>query len=560
MQISPFQEELPLLSTIQRLPISPADEDWYQIPIYGPIRHDFHPDLKGVEVWGYNGQYPGPVIVARRNRYVQVTWTNDLAANKFPFVPKDQAGGPMPAMHATTKPGHVVVHLHGAHVPPAGDGWPESPLHPSSAGHGEHRATFRYPNRQAGATLWYHDHTMGLTRYNVYAGLAGVYLLREEKEDLLKLPSGNYEVPVVIQDREFDFSSKPAKLGYTIDSANQPEFFGTYIVVNGKVWPKLTVEPRRYRFRVVNGSNSRFYNLSISGTAPVPKAYQIGTDGGFLAAPIRLGSPEQKSLLLAPGERADVLIDFTACAVGSEFTVTNDARYPYPNDPNTKDGIPNPKTDGLVLKFVIGKRTDEDSSCLIEDLALPADFSTDIGGQRIPYRKQDGWSNEDAINSALAKVHPAMSDLAQIRVRTRVLTEDAHKMVLLDSRSWGEQVTETPLLDSIEIWQIDNRTTDTHPIHLHLVQFLVLNRADLSDPNVPDSLPEPNEMGWKDTVRCPPNTRTRIIARFTDYPGWFVWHCHMLEHEDHDMMRPIYVRQHGEPDGVQTPRPEMIQH
>lgn len=554
MALEPFKEELAPWSPLQPLPDSPDDEDWYKIDITGPIEHDFHPGAMGIEVWGYNGQYPGPVIVAHRNRYVQVTWRNTLSKATLPFSPKDTAGviapAPMPSMHTAMKPGHAVVHLHGAHVPSDSDGWPETILHSTSAGHGEHSATFRYPNRQPGATLWYHDHTMGITRYNVYAGLAGVYLLREENEESLNLPSGKYEMPLVIQDRMFDFTTSPTKLGYEVNSVDQPEFFGDHIVVNGKVWPKMTVEPRRYRFRMINGSNSRFYSLSLnpsSAAISFPDVYQIGTDGGFLDTPIPIGSTSQPKLTLAPGERADVIIDFTACTTGDEFVVTNDARAPFPGDPTNSDGIPDPDTTGLVLKFIVGALTSKDTSCPVQDLRLPGDFTTDIGGQKVPLR------DESAVAAALAN-----AGLPPIRVRTRTLTEDAHKMVLLDSRSWDEPVTETPLLNGVEIWQIDNRTGDTHPIHLHLVQFLILDRTDLEDGS---SQPiEPNEIGWKDTLRCPPAQRTRIIVRFTDYAGWYVWHCHMLEHEDHDMMRPIYVRQATEPDGVQPPRPEMEHH
>jgi spore coat protein A, manganese oxidase len=557
MPFTPFQDELPRLGKMTPVTASAANEDWYEIGMTS-FAHSFHSSMDGnpIPVWGYDGTYPGKIIEATRDRLVQVRWKNRLTqwphgatplpATEFPFDVIAPLVADPGHSHPST-PGHAVVHLHGAHVPAHSDGWPESFLHPKLAGHGESSVKFRYPNHQQGALLWYHDHTAHLTRLNVYAGLAGPYILREHGEANLGLPSGEYEIPLMIQDRTFDSSDTPTRLKHDV-TADQPEFFGEVIVVNGKIWPKLTVEPRRYRFRVVNGSNSRFYRLSIdlpSSTGQFPLVFQIGTDGGFLAQSIQIGTADRLKLTLAPGERADSIVDFTACAVGDEFIVTNDAPAPFPDgaspDPTTTASV------GSVLKFVVGALIGTDASLPVQDLVLPSDFTTSIAGKPVL------MTDVRAIEAALltAKLPP-------IRVRTRTLTEDAQKMVLLDSRGWEEPVTETPLLDGIEIWQLDNRTGDTHPIHLHLVQFLILDRTLLSDGTV--TAVDPNERGWKDTLRCPPGERTRIIARFTDYAGWYVWHYHMLEHEDHDMMRPMFVRHASEPDGVQPTRPGMHHH
>jgi spore coat protein A, manganese oxidase len=561
MPLEPFKDELPRLGKMNPVANSDDDEDCYEIGITS-FAHSFHSDMDGnpIPVWGYDGTYPGKIIEATRNRPVQVKWKNKLTqwphgnpplpATEFPFEiiapPVTDPGHSHPST-----PGHAVVHLHGAHVPAHSDGWPESFLHPKLAGHGKSSVTFQYPNQQQGALLWYHDHTAHLTHLNVYAGLAGPYILREHDEASLGLPSGKYEIPLMIQDRSFDSREKPTRLKHDV-TTEQPEFFGDFIVVNGKIWPKLTVEPRRYRFRVVNGSNSRFYRLSIDSPSPTtalfPLVFQIATDGGFLAHPIQIGTAEQLKLTLAPGERADLIVDFTACAVGDEFVLKNDARSPFPGDPTNQDGTPELNKTDSVLKFIVGALTGIDESRPVNNLVLPSDFTTSIGGKKV------SMTDIPAIAAALVA-----AALPKIRIRTRTLTEDANKMVLLDSRGWEEPVTETPLLNSVEIWNLDNWTGDAHPIHLHLVQFMVLDRTPLI-PDEPITPIEPNERGWKDTLRCPPQQRTQIIVHFTDYAGWYVWHCHMLEHEDHDMMRPLYVRHATEPDGVQANRPGGMHH
>jgi spore coat protein A, manganese oxidase len=557
MPFNPFQDELPRIGKMT--PVAnfddDDDEDCYEIGMTS-FAHSFHRDMDDnpIPVWGYDGTYPGKVIEATRNRPVQVKWKNrlkqwphgatPLPATEFPFKIVTPLTADPGHSHPST-PGHTVVHLHGAHVPPQSDGWPESFLHPTLSRHGKSSATFRYPNQQRGALLWYHDHTAHLTRLNVYAGLAGLYILREHGEASLGLPSGEFEIPLMIQDRSFDLPDKPTRLKHDV-TADQPEFFGEFIVVNGKISPKLTVEPRRYRFRVVNGSNSRFYSLSLGSPSPTtaqfPLVFQIATDGGFLAHPIQIGSAEQSKLILAPGERADLIVDFTACAVDDEFVMKNDAPAPFPGTSPAPD-----KTDS-VLKFVVGALAGKDESLPVNDLVLPGDFTTSIGGKKV------SMTDIPAIEAALAA-----AALPNIRIRTRTLTEDANKMVLLDSRGWEEPLTETPLLNSVEIWNLDNWTGDTHPIHLHLVQFMVLDRTPLMTDVMVTPI-EPNERGWKDTIRCPPKQRTQIIVHFTDYAGWYVWHCHMLEHEDHDMMRPLYVRRATEPDGVQPTRPGGMHH
>jgi spore coat protein A len=467
------------------------------------FRQRLHRDLPPTTLWGYNGTYPGPTIVALRNQPARVRWANALPTEHL--LPVDAtihgAKPPNPAVR-------TVVHLHGAYVLPNSDGYPGSWFTSGDF------ADYDYPNTQLATTLWYHDHALGITRLNIYAGLAGLYIVRDPAEDGLQLPSGPFDIPLLIQDRSFN---RGGSLFYPDKGDTHPqwvpEFFGDVALVNGKVWPYLDVEARRYRLRLVNGSNARFYRLALDVGMPF---YQIGSDGGLLSAPVTL-----KRILLAPAERADVIIDFSGLG-GRRVVLTNDAPAPFP------DG------DGVVIPEIMQFR-----------VVLPL---SDVPNHPLP-----------AVLSTVAPTFPSSA----VRVRDLTLDErvDEHDkpiVMLLNELHFEDPVTETPRLNTIEIWRFINRTNDTHPIHVHLVQFRVLDRTPFdakrydnykqsgylrpiesyfTGPAVP---PDPNEAGWKDTVRVNPGQITRIIAHF-DIPGRYVWHCHILEHEDNDMMRPYEV-------------------
>lgn len=577
MPLAPFVEELPRLPVAIPVAGAPADEVWYEIDMRQTL-HDFHPQATQIPVWAYDGHYPGPVIDAQAHRLVQITWINRLpTGGVFPFRVEPPLAQAMQMhgaastmahmgdmhngdMHPGTdemlmaRPGQAVTHLHGAHVPWQSDGFPHCLLFPeddagqTGAGRSS-RSTCRYPNHQRGALLWYHDHAIGITRLNVYAGLAGAYILREPDEAALHLPSGAYEIPLVIQDRLFDSPDAPTQLVHHVDPVEQMEFFGDHIVVNGKVWPKLTVEARKYRLRVLNGSNSRFYSLSLrmlTGSALRPALHQIGTDGGFLPRPVPLGTGSMAAVVLSPAERADLIIDFSGCQPGDEILLANDAPAPYPTGSAAMPYNPDRAdvgTTGAVLKFVVAEATAPDESRL--PAVLPVDDTTTIGNAQVHLRDLP----------AVAKALEA-AGLPPIRIRKHLtLTETPDGKVLLNNKGWMAPVDEEPLVNSVEVWEIENLTPDTHPIHLHLIQFLLLDRVTLAD-----GTPRPAsdaEMGWKDTILCHPRERTRVVAHFTDYPGWYVWHCHMLEHEDHDMMRPLYVRAADEAENASHPFPCM---
>lgn len=530
-------------------------------------------------VWGYGGFVsdpdtgeaiykrcsPGPTFEARVGQKMRVRWVNRLyRPHLFAVDPTlhwaNPNGMPMdppkpwplfpPGFPKAQWPVPVVTHVHGGANAPDSDGFPEAwfTYDDEQSPEGANRP-YTFFNGQESATLWYHDHALGITRLNVCAGLAGFYILRDPRRPFddpsahahTVLPHGKYEIPLVIQDRSFyeDGSLAFNEVGDNPDIHPYwtPEFFGNAIMVNGKVWPRLEVERRVYRFRLLNGSNARFYHLFPSCPVPI---YQIGTDGGYLEKPVAL-----KSLLLAPAERADLLVDFSGCAPGTRIFLRNDANAPYP------DGdAPDPDTTGQILRF------DVQAGPAVRT-PLPVWLNT------IPRLKADAPARHFTLNEIAAEGGPVA--------------------VLLNNQHWSDPVTEFPRVGSTEDWVVANLTMDTHPIHLHLVQFLLESRqpfdaqayaaacappADGHPRPSPEAFatgdpepPEPNECGWKDTVRMNPGQITRIRVRFApqnltcvkagpginSYPfdpcakPGYVWHCHILDHEDNDMMRPFRV-------------------
>ena len=385
-----------------------------------------------------------------------------------------------------------VVHVHGAKAPPESDGYPEDWYEPGKS------RTYFYPNRQEASTLWYHDHTMGINRLNIYAGMFGMYLVRDDVEDALNLPQGRFEIPLVIYDR---LLREDGQLDYPVSGDPRrpwvPEVFGDVMVVNGKAFPFLNVEARKYRFRVLNAANGRFLHLSLSNGR---QFYQVGTDQGLLPAPV----PLLRSLL-APGERADLVVDFSGHE-GEQIVLQNDAFQ--------------------VMQFRVENAKTRDTSSL-----LPA-----------------------------LRPVPRALESAAVRTRTLGLIEKMSlkgesMTMLLNDTPWHTPVTENPLLDSVEIWSLVNTTDDSHPIHLHMVRFQILDRrrfepflytANITDFTIPVPSLSPVTRGGgrrKDTVRADPRMLvTRIIVKFEGYGGALcLAHWGVLEHEDNEMMRPYDV-------------------
>lgn len=530
--LAKFVDALPIpgayapLAVVNKMP-------YYEIGI-GPISQQLHRDLPPTPLWGYNGTYPGGTIEATVGQPIRVRWRNDLTATQHVLGPNVVDTVNVNGANNGEPLVRVVTHLHGGHVPWTSDGGPEG-WYTSGAtpitGAKYNGDTFDYPNNQASTTLWYHDHAMGITRLNVYAGLAGFWILRDPAEAALGLPSGKYEIPIVFQDRVFN---RDGTLYYP-PAPEVPEFFGDTMVVNGKVWPRLTVEPRKYRFRFLNGCNSRFLRMQLvpadvngKPLSANPKFFtgapmtQIGTDGGLLAAPVGVNI-----LLMAPAERADLVIDFSQFA-GQHFLLYNDAGTPFSNTLSTKGAIPE-----VMLFSVTAPLSAPDTS------VIPAALTT------------------------LARINPASANLTRTITLDEVMLPNRMLMQLLNNSLYMDPATETPKLNTTEVWNLLNLTVDTHPIHLHQTMFQIVDRtpfnvAQYAADRVAGTIqplanyflgpavgPDPNEAGWKDTVRANPNEMTRIAMKWMDYDGNYVYHCHILEHEDHEMMRPLIVRRGG---------------
>lgn len=484
--LTPFVDPLPIPAVAQPISGQPGGAATYRLAMT-EFQQRLHRDLPQTTVWGFGGTYPGPTIEATSGQTVTVNWVNDLRdpsgqPRATHYLPVDtclmgpDTAGPTP---------RTVVHLHGAHVPAEFDGYPEATFLPGQ------EVTYTYPNLQLPATLWYHDHALGITRLNVIMGLAGFYLLRDPFEASLGLPAGEFEIPLAIQDRTFQSNGS-----FAYPAAWQDHFFGDKILVNGKVWPYLDVKRGKYRFRLLNGSTSRSYTLSLS--RPEMRVILLGTEGGLLPAPVTL-----ERLTLIPGERADVVIDFAGLSAGTEVILTNSAPIHFPGTPG--DGvIPD------VLKFVVSNQSGFTAP-------LPATL-----------RPIERLRESDAILSRPFEL--------------RRLTNACGPVWLINGLGWHD-ITEFPELDTTEIWTFINRSGITHPMHMHLVMFQLLDRQpfEMIDGEVVPTgsrVPAPpHEAGWKDTVACNPNELTRVIARFERYTGLYPHHCHIIEHEDNEMMR-----------------------
>ena len=597
--------------------------DYYEIAVRQFEQHIL-PERMGLEpttVWSYGSanhpgtfNYPAFTIEARWRKPVRVKWINNLVdanGNYLPhLVPIDQT------LHWANPPGGsggrdghgmdptryvgpvpIVTHLHGGHSSEESDGYAEAWYLPAAnnipadfARVGSFYDTFRlkaeallgqpwtpgsavfqYDNDQRATTMWYHDHTLGMTRANVYAGPAGFYLVRGGPSDAVggKLPgpapalgdragTRYYEIPIAIQDRSFNVDGSlfypdnraffegldPSQLQIPfipedacggpsdISPIFNPEFFGNTLVVNGKTWPFLEVERRRYRFRFLNGCNSRFLLLELGNGLPF---WQIGTEGGFLPAPLEL-----QRLLLGPAERADVIVDFGNVRAGSEIVLRNlgpDEPFGGGEPPGDFDAA-DPETTGQVMQFRVVPATGRDTSTPPHRLRLP---------KIRPLPK--------ATNSRRVSLNEVDSE-------TVLVSTDAAGNVVLDCAggepfgpkeallgtlaggagvplNWDDPITEKPAVGATEMWELHNFTEDAHPIHIHEILFEVVNREEIETGRVRD--PEPWEAGArKDTVIAYPDEITRVKATY-DRAGLFVWHCHIVEHEDHEMMRPYRI-------------------
>ncbi|KNB50568.1 multicopper oxidase family protein [Streptomyces caatingaensis] len=539
-----------------------------------------HSELPPTLVWCYEGQFPGPTIEVRRGRRIRVAWTNGIAgrmpvtAVEVPFVPGTGA------VQATTRPGRegatpvravaglpawTVTHVHGAVTGGGNDGWTENAV--------PYRDTqlAEYPNAHRATAWWYHDHAMNITRWNVFAGLAGMYLVRDDEEDALGLPSGPYEIPLIVADRNFDTDEHGRLTGdllhKTLDQGPDPEtgrhvtfpFTGPYTLVNGVLWPHLDVEPRWYRFRLLNASNARTYDLALIDEHDrlLPGAVQqIGSDGGLLPHPVPVDfGPGRPRLTVAPAERLDLLVDFRALR-GTRPRLVNVATAP-PGRPDPVNDLPFPQ----VMEFRVGKEAVADPFRPPRVLS-PSFRRVEVGEhdrRRLvvitePGTKGGGghpelWEMEEAADGSV----PVPSDgVVQLRGK-----DGALRTYRRTARAFDDALGFTVAHGDLEAWDLLNISRFTHPVHIHLADFQLLARQPVDSAGfdlalggtrapvtVDTARPVPvgpEEQGWKDVFRVPGGQLVTVAGRFTGGHGRFVYHCHLLEHEDLGMMRPFVV-------------------
>jgi spore coat protein A, manganese oxidase len=536
--MTPFVDALPIPPVLKPVGTAPnphrkGNSHYYEVPMI-EVRQKLHRDLPPTKVWGYSGMYPGPTFEVKQGEPIAVKWINNLPEHHIFAASIDRT------LHGADhgEPDvRTVVHLHGGKTLPESDGHPEAWFTPGFRQKGPfpNSGIYYYTNDQPAATLWYHDHALAITRLNVMAGLAGMYLIREPGEESLGLPKGDYEIPLIIQDKTFnaDGSISYPTVGLLpfVHPQWNPDYAGDTALVNGKVWPYLEVEPRRYRFRILNAANTTFFNLRLQvGGNPGPNFVQIGSDLGFRPTPITM-----QNLLLANAERADVIVDFSEFD-GKDIIMTNDAPNPFP-----AGFLGNV---AQIMQFRVRRKNNgRDQSKIPSRLPAPAEF--DLTRTRSLY-------NRDIVLTEDTLLIPTPPGFCPLHLPTRLLVE---------GRPWADPVMTEPVAGTTEIWRYINTTVVAHPMHVHLANMRILDRQffDLdkffqtgqivtTGPQIPAA---PNELNApKDTVRVDLGTITRVLVNF-DLPSDFsarrgeklryVHHCHMLEHEDNDMMRPYDI-------------------
>src|SRR6266496_1470880 len=527
LKLTKYLEPVPLpgAGIVVATPSGPNEYSFVQ----REISRQLHPQLPPTPLWAYDdgsglegqaGSF-GMAVVGHSGTALDVSFENRLPATYPPWIPVDTRLTPL------GDEVRLMTHLHGGFVAAASDGNPA--VTPDGFGHGDTQ-TVHYTNQQPqmpAEMLWFHDHGLGATRLNVFAGLAAGYILYDEfdtgrPDNANGLPSGPYEIPLVVQDRQFNADG--TFLYPTSDIAGATwigEYFGDVMLVNGKVWPFVNVEPRMYRFRILNGCNARILSLDIGG----PALWQIGAEGGMFDVPVPM-----KELVLAPAERADVLVDFSRFA-GETLVMKN-------HKPAKPVSNPAPSLE-QVMQIRVGTTVSQPGP-----KSIPSS---------LPGRKADLTDPVTTRYITLNEIDP----------------EEVTWYLNLNGVHFSEgPTTETPKVGTVEDWVYINMTGDTHPMHTHLVTFQVVGRTPFdveayeeanegphgvpggidptpyaTGPMVPAA---PEERGFKDTVKANPGQFTTIRAKFdlptgVTSPQDYVHHCHIVEHEDNDMMRPFTV-------------------
>jgi spore coat protein A len=619
--------------------------DYYEISMKQFQEQILPAGLPATTVWGYGAvkgsgrnalllhNAPSLTIEAQWNRPVRVKWINDLKDANGNFLPHLLPVDP--TLHWANPPGGMdgrdmrptftetpgpytgpvptITHVHGAiGVGDESDGYAEAWYLPAAnnipAGYatkgtwydffagkaggsygatwGPGFATFQYPNHNRASTIWYHDHALGMTRLNVYAGPAGFYIIRggpagdravldsrfgtaavlpgpaPMEGDKFPPNKTYYEIPIAIQDRSFNADGSlfypDSRVffdglvhNYIPDGEFSPiwnpEFFGNMIMVNGNTWPFQTVEQRRYRFRFLDGCQSRFLILDFN-QIPGVEVWQIGNEGGFLAAPVNLTADNGNRLLMGLAERADMIVDFTNVPVGNYVLGNVAPDEPFGGgEPDEDFDVADPATTGQIMQFRVVPMPvgTVDPTTPPQFLQLPAitPLPPETGTRRLALIEAAGFGSDADGNEVEGPIEALLGTV-----------EDG----ITIERKWMDPVTENPAVGATELWEIYNTTADAHPMHIHEIAFEVVNREGLIlngeevaqpiqlDGNITG--PEAWETGFKDTVIAYPGQVTRLRAQFLT-PGQFVWHCHIVEHEDNEMMRPYRIgpEQPGQP-------------
>ena len=436
-----FEAPLPILPTLAPTS-SDQTTDYYDITMEVGQKEIIPGKL--TTIWGYNGLYPGPVIRAQRDRTVVVRQLNNLQES-------------------------MSVHLHGGHTPWQSDGLPFDLIGPGAM------KTYTYPNHQPAATLWYHDHAIDTTGRHAYMGLAGLYIISDAAESNLGLPSGDYDVALLIQDRLFN---SDGSLNYPLtDTTINSGVIGDTVLVNGAVQPHFDVQRRKMRFRILNGSNARIYRLALSTGDPL---VQIGSDGGLLSAPV-----SRSSITIAPGERIEVVIDFAQYAVRASLILKN--QYTSYNPP-----LPD------IMRFDVVQDAVETSK--LPSTLIPATSPNPDGA--LPIKRTFTLEPGTIKGRPVWTVNGQLYDPERVDVR--------------------------PHLNQTEEWTFVNNSGQPHPMHIHDIQWQIVE--------INGAPPVAGDDGRKDTFLVPAHGTVRVMGRFTDNLGPYVSHCHNLEHEDHAMM------------------------
>ncbi|MFF8846140.1 O-aminophenol oxidase PhsA [Streptomyces sp. NPDC015127] len=543
-----------------------------------------HSQLPPTLMWGYDGSVPGPTVEVRRGQRIRVAWTNRIPpGSEYPVtavevgpvpagqpLPHNRPGreGVKPDENVAALPAWSVTHLHGAQTGGGNDGWADN-----AVAYGDAQLS-EYPNDHHAVQWWYHDHAMNITRWNVYAGLVGTYLVRDDEEDALGLPSGAREVPLILADRNLDTDEDGRLNGRLLHKTSvlipsHPEtgkpvslpFFGPYSTVNGTIWPHFDVDDAWYRFRLVNASNARIYNLVLvdEDDRPVPGVVrQIGSDGGLLPRPVPVDFTDGLPLTVAPAERFDLLIDFRALA-GRRVRLVNKGRNAPAGVPDLADSVPYPQ----VMEFRVRE------TCEPDPFVLPPVLSgsfraynhdlVDHGHRLIvltPPQTVGGGGHPEIWEMTEVKDDAGVQAPAEGVIRLQG-HDGRMRTYRRTSRTFNDGLGFTIGEGSYEQWSFLNLGAPAHPMHIHLADFQVMSReayrVDGFDPKlggtrapvVPDpdrklSVPA-NERGWKDVFLVTQAELVKVMGRFDGAHGRFMYHCHLLEHEDMGMMRPFVV-------------------